>query len=101
MFLDRSFHHVSDLVFIGNIAVHVAALVYANGCGYLVTQLVLDISNHDHAYAMLGKKACGGLAYAACTPGDYGYFALYFVVAHNGGVCHIANETIEMGKLMR
>ncbi len=43
---------------------------------YLVTQLVLDVGDHDHARAMLGKKARRGLAYAACTAGDYGYFAL-------------------------
>jgi hypothetical protein len=55
---------------------HVVALVCANGCGYLVTQLVLDIGDHDHACAMFGKKARRGLAYASCTAGDYGYLAL-------------------------
>jgi hypothetical protein len=29
---------------------------WPNECDYLVTQLALDVGDHDHAQAMLGKK---------------------------------------------
>ena len=49
--------------------------VSANGCCYLVAEIVLDVCYHHHTCPLIGKQTRRRFADAASPAGDYGYFA--------------------------
>ncbi|CAK9183387.1 unnamed protein product [Ilex paraguariensis] len=73
-------------------------MMLADGLCYRLAEFVLDVGDYDE-YPMIGEKTSGGFADAACSAGDYGYFALRKPPKSNATLNHVFSRCSTVKKL--